>query len=128
MKNLNELQKEVLKTFEILAEPGQFTEVRILNTKQGTLSGYYNDVDKLIEHIQRYDGQYNIYITMNALSEGIEASGKNYLKSYAKNTTSGKEICCRRWILIERAWKKSRFANRETMNFTKTARFPGRNF
>lgn len=81
MKNLNELQKEVLKTFEILVEPGQFTEVRILNTKQGTLSGYYNDVDKLIEHIQRYDRQYNIYITMNALREGIEARGKNHLKS-----------------------------------------------
>lgn len=101
MKNLNELQKEGLKTFEILVEPGQFTEVRLLNTKQGTLSGYYNDVDKLIEHIQRYDGNYNIYITMNALSEGIEARGKNHLKSYAKNTTSDKEIRCRRWILID---------------------------
>ena len=101
MKNLNELQKEGLKTFEILVEPGQFTEARILNTKQGTLSGYYNDVDKLIEHIQRYDGNYNIYITMNALSEGIEARGKNHLKSYAKNTTSDKEIRCRRWILID---------------------------
>lgn len=33
MKNLNELQKEVLKTFEILVEPGQFTEVRILKNK-----------------------------------------------------------------------------------------------
>lgn len=101
MKNLNELQKEGLKTFEILVEPGQFTEVRLLNTKQGTLSGYYNDVDKLIEHIKRYDGNYNIYITMNALSEGIEARGKNHLKSYAKNTTSDKEIRCRRWILID---------------------------
>ncbi len=86
---------------QVLIESGVFTEVRILNTKQGILSGYYNDVDKLIEHIQRYDRQYNIYITMNALSEGIEARGKNHLKNYAKNTTSDKEIRCRRWILID---------------------------
>ena len=101
MKDSNILHSEVRKTFETLIESGVFTEVRILNTKQGTLSGYYNDVDKLIEHIQRYDGQYNIYITMNALSEGIEARGKNHLKNYAKNTTSDKEIRCRRWILID---------------------------
>ena len=101
MKDSNILQSEVRKTFETLIESGVFTEVRILNTKQGTLSGYYNDVDKLIEHIQRYDRQYNIYITMNALREGIEARGKNHLKSYAKNTTSDKEIRCRRWILID---------------------------
>ena len=101
MKDSNILHSEVRKTFETLIESGVFTEVRILNTKQGTLSGYYNDVDKLIEHIQRYDRQYNIYITMNALSEGIEARGKNHLKSYAKNTTSDKEIRCRRWILID---------------------------
>ena len=69
MKDSNILHSEVRKTFETLIESGVFTEVRILNTKQGTLSGYYNDVDKLIEHIQRYDGNYNIYITMNALSE-----------------------------------------------------------
>ncbi|NBJ83876.1 hypothetical protein D5274_19070 [bacterium 1XD42-94] len=101
MKDSNILHSEVRKTFETLIESGVFTEVRLLNTKQGTLSGYYNDVDKLIEHIQRYDGNYNIYITMNALSEGIEARGKNHLKSYAKNTTSDKEIRCRRWILID---------------------------
>ncbi len=101
MKDSNILHSEVRKTFETLIESGVFTEVRILNTKQGTLSGYYNDVDKLIEHIQRYDRQYNIYITMNALSEGIEARGKNHLKNYAKNTTSDKEIRCRRWILID---------------------------
>ena len=101
MKDSNILHSEVRKTFETLIESGVFTEVRILNTKQGTLSGYYNDVDKLIEHIQRYDRQYNIYITMNALSEGIKARGKNHLKSYVKNTTSDKEIRCRRWILID---------------------------
>lgn len=101
MKDSNILHSEVRKTFETLIESGVFTEVRLLNTKQGTLSGYYNDVDKLIEHIQRYDRQYNIYITMNALSEGIKARGKNHLKSYAKNTTSDKEIRCRRWILID---------------------------
>ncbi len=100
-KDFNVLAEELNKTFEVLAESGQFTEVRILNTKEGTLSGYYNAVDKLIQHIQRYDGSYNIYITMNALSDGIEARGKNHLKSYAKNTTSDKEIRCRRWILID---------------------------
>lgn len=101
MKDSNILHSEVRKAFETLIELGAFTEVRILNTKQGTLSGYYNDVDKLIQHIQPYDGQYNIYVTMNALSDGIEARSKNHLKIYAKNTTSDKEISCRRWILVD---------------------------
>lgn len=101
MKNFDELQYEVRKAFETLVEPGKYTEVRILNTSKKTISGYYNNVDKLIQDIQRYDGQYNIYLTMNSLCDGVQARSVNCLKVYAKNTTSDKEINCRRWLLID---------------------------
>ena len=101
MKNFNELQKEVTKAFQVLVEPGKFAEVRILNTSKGTISGYYDDVEKLIQHIQRYDGSYNIYLTMNALCDGIQARSMNRLQNYVKSTTNDKEICCRRWVLID---------------------------
>ena len=38
---------EIRRTLELLLEPGQVAELRVIKTQQGTVSGYFTDFDKL---------------------------------------------------------------------------------
>lgn len=98
---MDKINQEVLKTIKLIAE-GEFVEVRMLNVPSGgTVSGYFNDYDKLEKAIRRYDGRINIFFTLNPLIDGVETRSINKLKKYAKQTTSDNEISCRKWILID---------------------------
>lgn len=101
MNDFKTLTKELHKTMEIFMRKGSYIEIRILNTNKGTISGYFNDMEKLYTAIRQYDGQYNMFFTMNELMAGIEARGINRLVLYAKNTTTDSEISMRKWILID---------------------------
>ncbi|MEG2289408.1 MAG: hypothetical protein RSA29_03515 [Clostridium sp.] len=96
-----ELIKEVTKGIEVLRKTDCPIEVRILNTKRGTVSGYYDDKEKLLNDIFRYDGVNNIFFTLNAISEDLLARAKNRLIEYAKNTTSDSDIIRRTFLLID---------------------------
>lgn len=87
--------------FEIFKKSDVFFEVRILNTNQGVLSGYFNDEEKFLRAINQYDGKYNIFFTMNPISQDVAARSVNRFTKYAKNTTTDKEIECRKWILVD---------------------------
>ena len=96
-----ELIKEVTKAMEVLGKTDCPIEVRILNTKRGTVSGYYDDKEKLLRDIFRYDGINNIFFTLNTISEDLLARAKNRLVEYAKNTTSDLDIIRRAFLLID---------------------------
>lgn len=87
--------------FNALITEGSFFEVRILHTKKGTLSGYFDDPKKLLRAINQYDGQYNIFFTLNSVMPDVVSRSKNHLTAWAKNTTSDSEIVQRDWILID---------------------------
>lgn len=78
-----------------------YIEVRILKTQRGTVSGYFNDVEKMLSALKRYDGTYNIFFTLNQPIVGIESRSINRLKEYAQNTTTDSEIAKRNWILVD---------------------------
>lgn len=101
MCDFKTITKELHKTMEIFMRKGSYIEVRILKTSEGTISGYFDNVEKMLLAVKRYDEKYNIFFTMNELMAGIEARGVNRLIPYAKNTTTDSEISMRRWILID---------------------------
>lgn len=94
-------KKELQLLFEIFNPEGEFIEVRLLRTKQGTISGYFNDVDKLLKAIKQYDGKYNIFFTLNPIVQDVASRSVNHFKEWSKETTSDKEIAHRDWILID---------------------------
>lgn len=97
----NELKNEVMKGLIVLEKMDIPIEVRMINTKEATRSGYYQDKEKLINDIQRYDGVDNIFFTLNVFSEDLLARGKDKLLKYAKNTTTDQEIERRKLLLID---------------------------
>lgn len=94
-------KESVLQTITIMANNTP-VEIRMLHVdKKGTVSGYYDDYNRLTKDIQQFDGKNDIYITMNEISPEIVARSKNHLMAYAKHTTKDKEIISRRWLLVD---------------------------
>lgn len=89
------------RLFDIFNPEGAYIEVRILKTKAGTISGYFNNVDDLYKSVKRYDGKYNIFFTLNPIVQDVASRSVNRLKEWAQNTTTDKEIARRDWILID---------------------------
>lgn len=84
-----------------LKEKNEYFEVRILKTSKGTLSGYFNDFEKLDKAVSKYNGRYNIFFSLNQINPEIVARSENRLSNWAKETTSDKEIIRRKWILVD---------------------------
>ena len=97
----NSIAESVISNLNQLLKQDEIVESRILNTKNATVSGYFDTPGKLAEAIQAYDGQYNVFITMNPVVPSLIARANNHLVPYAKQTTSDADILKREWVLVD---------------------------
>jgi hypothetical protein len=82
--------------------PNSVFEIRSLNTRKGTLSGYFNDVAKAAAIAARLSGEVPaIYVTLNSIDPSLLARSANRLTPFAKNTTADKDIIKRRWLPLD---------------------------
>lgn len=99
--DITECSEEILYSMGVLKDEGTIVEVRILNTNKGTISGYYDDYEKLVKDIRKYNEKYNIYFTINPVKQELLARSKNHLTEYAKTTTSDSDIDRRTTLMID---------------------------
>jgi len=93
---------EIQRALDLLLEPGQVAELRVLNTQQGTASGYFTDFDKLAQHAAHYSGKApGVYVTLNPVNPDLLARANNRVKKYARETTADRDISKRRWFPID---------------------------
>lgn len=85
----------------------ELVEVRIVdNTYKRTYSGYFTDVDTLLNEIRKYDNC-NIYFTLNAINPACyDREQHDRIVTKPKSTTSDNDIVGRDWILIDIDTKK----------------------
>ncbi|MHB1256098.1 MAG: hypothetical protein ACYCXI_07745 [Dethiobacteraceae bacterium] len=93
--------QDVTRALAVLHDQGDTFEIRILNTRRGTVSGWFNDPVKAANAAAQWDGKKNVYITMNPCDPALLARAENRLQEYAKQTTSDANITRRRWMLID---------------------------
>lgn len=80
----------------------KLVEVRILNTDNSTVSGYFNDPVQLEASIKPYDGKHNIFVTVNRINPSIVSLGDlNKLTDYATTTTKDDDITEYQFIFID---------------------------
>ncbi len=103
-------QKSEMEHFlKLIIKPGQVTEVRALEAamqlhgRPATLSGYFDDPDKLadsvIKNIKRAKG---IYIIPNEVNPALLSRAANRIRPICKEpTTSDADITARRWLMID---------------------------
>ena len=85
----------------LLANHGGIVEVRIVKTDQGTVSGYFDNLDALTEEVKPWDGFNNIYFTLNPVAPELLARSINLLTARARETTGDKDITRRVRFLID---------------------------
>lgn len=85
----------------------ELVEVRIVdNAYKRTYSGYFTDVDTLLNEIRKYDNS-NIYFTLNAINPACyDREQHDRIVTKPKSTTSDNDIVGRDWILIDIDTKK----------------------
>lgn len=85
----------------------ELVEVRIVdNAYKRTYSGYFTDVNTLLNEIRKYDNC-NIYFTLNAINPACyDREQHDRIVTKPKSTTSDNDIVGRDWILIDIDTKK----------------------
>ncbi len=92
----------IKKVLNYLYAPGQVIELRSPGSTKGTISGYFDDPDKLAQAAIELSGKVPaIYLTLNPFNPDLIARSKNHLTRYAKSTTSDKDILRRVWLPMD---------------------------
>ena len=95
-------EETLRKWWHVFKNDSELVEIRILGKFQ--YSGYYKNIDKLIEDIKPYEEmpEEQIYFTLNDIDDGCygRAQCEKILKS-PKTTTSDNNITHRSWVLID---------------------------
>lgn len=93
---------EIRRALQLLLEPEQVAELRVLNTRRGTVSGYFNNLGKLAPPAANLSGQApGVYVTLNPINPDLLARANNRVREYVKETTSDADILARRWLPID---------------------------
>lgn len=103
MENTNTVVEEILKGIDVIKRVGgaPFSEIRLLKTDKGTMSGYFDDSESIIQEVLKNDGKYNQFITLNTIDLDKENNLDNYLHPYSKTTTKDADIKEINLILID---------------------------
>jgi hypothetical protein len=99
---------EIGRVLRLLHAPGTVFEIRILDapirgTYRATVAGYFDDPDKAAAALIDYDGQANIYTTLNPCDPALLARAANRLIQVGKKNplTADKDILQRRWLPLD---------------------------
>jgi P4 family phage/plasmid primase-like protien len=87
----------------VLLQPGDVVELRAPKAgKRGTISGYYNDFERLVQDTADIDGEApGVYWTLNPVNPDLLARAANRCVPYARDTTSDRDIVRRIWLPID---------------------------
>lgn len=91
---------KVLRFVRLLKLP---VELRVPNAgKEGTISGYFDDADKLADAITRHSGRVpGVYVTLNPVDRALLCRAYNRVVAYARDTTKDADIARRWWLPID---------------------------
>jgi len=102
---------EIRHALELIMDPGQVTELRVLNCKvlneyrTGTYSGYYDreHIADLITDLGRVESASAAYFTPNPVKPELHARSYNRARIIKdrETTTGDKDILQRNWLLVD---------------------------
>ena len=98
------LAAEIHGALTILLAPGSVHELRVLETHRGTNAGYYDSDhwETMASRAADWSGQAPaVYFTLNPVNPALLSRAKNRSKFYMKETTTDKDIICRRWLPLD---------------------------
>jgi hypothetical protein len=100
---------EILRALHTIVEPGQVVELRALGVstsaypRSHTVSGYFDDLEKLTQGAASLSKAKGIYFTPNPLKPALLSRAANRLRVVDRHDplTSDGDVLSRRWLLID---------------------------
>lgn len=96
-------EQEIRKTIAILKPNNQLFEVRVIyNTKQN-FSGYFRDVDTLMQNLKSLNLKgSNVYLSLNSLVDSCyDRTQRDHFEKYANTSTSDNDIEGYDWLFVD---------------------------
>ena len=82
------LSDDISRTLATLMEPVQVFEIRAVNTRWGTLSGYFDNHASAAAAVRSLNGTVPaVCLTLNPVNPDLLPRAKNRMQRYAKHTT-----------------------------------------
>ena len=98
----SELIEEIEAGLELILPEGAVAELRILNTRKGTLSGYFDDRHRMAVAAAQWSGKApGVYFTLNPVDPELLARSFNRLTEFARHTTADRDILWRSWLPLD---------------------------
>lgn len=95
-------QAEIRRSLDLLLTPGNVYELRVPGTRQGTLSGYFDDLQKLALAAANVSGRGPAaYLTLNPVNRDLLARAANRVKPYARLATTDGDVVARHWLTVD---------------------------
>lgn len=103
MEKISTDPTQITQAAHLFLQPGSVTELRVPNSRQATVSGYFDNADELAKAIAHLDETTppGIYVTVNPVRPDLLARARNRTLTYAKHTTADTDIDRRCWLLID---------------------------
>jgi hypothetical protein len=96
------LSTEIVRTLEVIFEPGAVVELRAFKGRE-TVSGYFEDHKALASEADKLEDKgYSVYVTLNEVDTALLARASNWArKIYKEPTTSDNDIVRRCWLPLD---------------------------
>jgi hypothetical protein len=91
----------ILAGAKAIMVPGFVYELRALRTDYGTMSGYFDDAEKLARAAVEMDGKGQVYVTLNPCVPDLLNRAANCVRRNVPGTTSDSQILCRLRLLVD---------------------------
>lgn len=95
---MNEL--EIRKFLDVIHPDDELFEIRIIENKGRSYSGYFRDSNDAYNAIKSYSDK-NIYVTLNSVNEACYSRKQRDVILLNQTTTSDQDIVKYKWILID---------------------------
>jgi len=102
--DIKQTHDEILKGLKAIMRQGDVVELRIMtgNKRKGTISGYFNDINKLTDVATGYSGKFpGIYITINPVIPDLLARANNRVEEWAKHTSKAEDVKQRLYLPLD---------------------------
>lgn len=115
-------EQQIRQWFDIFKNGNELTEIRLISNEGKTASGYFTNVDTMIEAVAPYTKNFSVYFTINLISPDVYGRPqKDIISTRVKNTTADSEIIKRKFVLLDLDPKRATGVNatEEQLNFAK---------
>jgi P4 family phage/plasmid primase-like protien len=86
---------EIRRCFTRFCQPNEIYELRGLNTRRGTVSGYFDNITAMVDAAAKLSDYYQapgVYFTLNPLRRDLFARAANALKEYVRTTANDADV------------------------------------